>query len=172
MKDVYQVRKTPIEGLWELARLNPRPLTSYMKQSHKSLRRITRAWSIPDKRIKDLLEFLQIKYRNRSYRNPNSIGWHVDGNGSFVNYRKYMIVCVASNEKHLGTEFARGSIKPFASKAWRVYLVGNAIVHRSPQNYKDYERYLFRFDVSIRDSLIFRNCLHSQSNGYTIKYPR
>ena len=147
--DTYQIRKTPVEGLWEIAILDQRPLTNYMIGDGQPSLYGRRAYGIPDKRIQNLLTFLQVKYRNRSYRNPNADFYHIDG----IKSTRWMLICIATDNKELGTKFPRGSLKEFSSKPWRVYLVRAITRHKSPSlNICNIPRYLFRFDISEHDS--------------------
>lgn len=149
--DTYQLKRTPIEGVWQLGQLDP--IIDYPSWSPY--------WGAirGDYRVHQLLSFLDPKYgfHTRHYKDPQAtdvkggqlpiLGWHVD-NYSRTKTRpssrsKDMVCCIAGK---YGTWFVKPDGSIWMSKPWTILLLRYDAVHCSPL-VKETDRFLTRYDL-------------------------
>lgn len=137
----YRFIKTPINGLYEVARLEP---FDYKALLHPTGRSGYMALSRDVPAITNILKLLHINYANdQSYLNPqpnNSyVWWHVD---MLDQARDSALMGVLTYEGQ-GTLWKNQFDHVFQSKPWYLYLVKHDIEHASPLGHHD--RYLVRY---------------------------
>lgn len=139
--DTYEVKPTPIIGLWELASLTPQTLNIHKpKYSHFiNIRH-------PDFRLRQLLKFLGPKIKldlrklcpDHSYHDPShavnpKTDWHMDyGYGTSAKFNASNLLLVVSDDPLAGTVFRQERII-YTGKPWTVYLSLLNILHKTPE---------------------------------------
>jgi hypothetical protein len=146
--DTYGVEKTPIKGVWKLGKLDP---TANWDEYIQSNRRF--GCSSPDRRVKNLIQFLGLSFEDRSHANPQNPRvkrpkWHVDAYPSDRTktipgiYSNDMITMISGED---GTLFRKSNRSIWKSEPWTIYFINYDVVHASPL--VDKPRLLHRFDL-------------------------
>jgi hypothetical protein len=130
--DSWEVKKTPVEGLWEIARLE----------------NVDRFPSEVDSRVRKFSDYINEKINHRYNDSLPFIGvdtWHIDGPSDFFNYSLMMCHGEPATEismlqipfsKHLSREARQNDdVPPFKLKPCTLYLMGLSVIHRGPQIY-------------------------------------
>ena len=151
--DTFELKATPVEGLWELARLD--------SPSNKA----------PDFRVEQLARWLAVKidptypleskggngFYPHHIQSTGKQGWHIDGYSSHCNY--IMLMC----HKEPTTEFSNcpllvlgvnrhtriyegEELQDFKAEVGVVYLVYYGILHRAPVEFS-YDRPFSRMGI-------------------------
>jgi hypothetical protein len=152
----YQVKKTPVEGLWELAQLDP------VKYPHPGIFEME-----GDQRVKQLAQFLQpTKSRPHClvFKPGYHLAWHKDmeGMGRKIYHITHNLIMTGrgpgtlflkTNKVSLTDQYYRdgdkiGTAGIYHCKPWTVYLADISLWHSSPFK-SSRKRYFTRWNLNL-----------------------
>jgi hypothetical protein len=170
--NVFQVKSTPIFGVWELGKIDRIPI--YEEENENTPKDINGIYIIPNPPIiDDLIQLIKSTgaypvnwYWNTGLHDNIVRKWHIDG--KFDENTNYMLIMSAADDNIYGTWFGEAHfnakpslqllndsnmMKSWQSNVWTIYLVNMNVWHRSPQTTKPYNRCFYRTLITLPDEV-------------------